>query len=133
MATEKPPTKPASPRAPAAARSSLSKNNRLALRFLALPAVAVGAVLLFNGTRDRFSLPECDSDRAKQTLSEVLKQLKYEPVRFEPIKTVSASKSEVICSAVLPLPDGANVVLDYSFYWQGGKANMKYTIARKAS
>jgi hypothetical protein len=39
----------------------------------------------------------------------------------------------VVCNAVLPLPDGANVAIDYSFYWQGDKANMKYSVSRKAS
>ncbi len=115
-----------------AARSPLSKNNRLALRLLALPAIGVAAVLIFNGLRDRFALSECDSETAKHTLSDVLKQLKYEPLRYEPIKTVSSSKETVVCNAVLPLPDGATVIVDYSFYWQGDKANMKYSVSRKA-
>jgi hypothetical protein len=33
---------------------------------------------------------------------------------------------------VLPLPDGASVAADFTFYWQGDKANMKYSVARKA-
>jgi hypothetical protein len=133
MAKQSPPGKRASPSASGAAKSRLSKNNRLAIRLLVLPVLAVAAVLIFNGMRDRFDLPKCDSDRAKQTLTEVLKQLKFEPLRYEPIKTVSSSKDEVVCNAVLPLPDGATVVLDYSFVWQGNKANMKYSIARKSS
>jgi len=133
MAKQSPPGKRFSPSASGAAKSRLSKNNRLAIRLLVLPVLAVAAVLIFNGMRDRFDLPKCDSDRAKQTLTEVLKQLKFEPLRYEPIKTVSSSKDEVVCNAVLPLPDGATVVLDYSFVWQGNKANMKYSIARKSS
>ena len=129
MATENPPPRPASPRA--TARPPLGKNNRMALRLLGLPAVAVAALLIFNGLRDRFTLPTCDSATAKHTLSEVLAQLKYEPVRYEPIKTVSSSKDEVVCSAVLPLPDGATVALDYSFYWKSNKPTMKYSISRK--
>jgi hypothetical protein len=113
-------------------RSGLSKNNRLAIRLLALPVLAVAAVLIFNGMRDRFALPECDSESAKRSLSDILKQLNFEPLRYEPIKTVSSSKESVVCNAVLPLPDGATVVLDYSFYWQGSKANMKYSISRNA-
>jgi hypothetical protein len=31
----------------------------------------------------------------------------------------------------LPLPDGGSVAVDYSFYWQGSQANMKYSVARK--
>jgi hypothetical protein len=32
---------------------------------------------------------------------------------------------------VMPLPGGGNVVADYSFYWQGSKANMRYSIHRE--
>jgi len=39
----------------------------------------------------------------------------------------------VVCSAVLPLPDGASVAVDLTFYWQGDKANMKFSVARRAS
>jgi hypothetical protein len=114
------------------ARSPFGGNSRLAIRLFALPVLAVAAVLIFNGLRDRFVLPECDSDAAKQTLAEVLRQLNYVPVRFEPVKTVSSGKAEVVCNAVLPLPDGATVVVDYSFRWQGGKANMTYSVSRRA-
>ncbi len=130
MATEKEPAKRRYAAQPQPSR--LSKSNRLAIRLLLLPAIGVAAVLIFNGMRDRLTLPACDSERAKQTLADVLKQLKYEPLRYEPIKTVSSSKTEVVCNAALPLPGGATVDLDYSFYWQGSKANMKYSIARKA-
>jgi hypothetical protein len=30
----------------------------------------------------------------------------------------------------MPLPDGATVVADYTFSWQGGKANMRYSVRR---
>jgi hypothetical protein len=33
----------------------------------------------------------------------------------------------------LPLSDGAHVAVDYTFYWEGNKANMKYSISRKSS
>ena len=76
-------------------------------------------------------LPECDSARAKDTLADVFKQLKIAPLRFEPIKTISTSKAEVVCNALLPLADGASVNIDYRFFWQGSTANMKYSISRR--
>ena len=106
---------------------------RFALRLIGIPALAVAGVLIYSGLRDHFVLPECNSERAKHTLSDVLKELKLEPTRYQPIKTVSSSKEQVVCSAVLPLPDGSNVAVDYSFYWEGNKANMKYSISRKSS
>lgn len=127
------------PNAPAPRRVSRwtpppsSRNNpyRLVFRLVGIPLIAVAAVLLYRGLHSRFVLPECDSDTAKQTLEQVLKELKLEPVRYAPIKTVSASKTEVVCNAVMPLPGGGNVVADYSFYWQGSKANMRYSIHRE--
>jgi hypothetical protein len=105
---------------------------RFALRLIGIPAVAVAGVFIYSGLRDRFVLPECDSKRAQQTLSEILKELKLEPVRYGPIKTVSSTKEQVVCNAALPLRDGGTLVADYSFYWQAGKANMKYSVARHA-
>jgi hypothetical protein len=90
-------------------------------------------VFLYSGIRDRLVLPECDSDRAKKSLAEVLQQFKYQPTTYAPIKTVSATKDQVVCSAVLPLPDGSSVAADFTFYWEGDKANMKYSVARRTS
>jgi hypothetical protein len=76
-------------------------------------------------------LPECDSSRAKSTLSDVLKQLKVEPLRDEPIKTVSSNNQQVVCNVVLPLSDGGTINIDYTFFWQGNTADMRYSISRK--
>ncbi|HXX50527.1 MAG TPA: hypothetical protein VEI98_04475 [Xanthobacteraceae bacterium] len=106
---------------------------RLAIRFIGVAVVVVAAGLLYRGLRDRFVLPQCDSERAKRTLVDVLKELRLEPVRFEPITTVSSGKTEVVCRALLPLPDGANVAVDYRFYWQGNQVNISYSVARRSN
>jgi hypothetical protein len=100
-------------------------------RLIVIPVIAVVAALLYYGLHDRFFLPECDSDRAKRTLADILKQLKFEPSRYEPITTLSSSKTQIVCNASLPLPDGGTVAIDYSFYWQGSQANMRYSVTRK--
>jgi hypothetical protein len=106
---------------------------RFALRILVIPVIAVAGVFIYSGIRNRIVLPECDSDRAKKSLAEVLQQFKYEPTTYAPIKTVSTTKDQVVCSAVLPLPDGSSVAADFTFYWQGDTANMKYSVARRTS
>jgi hypothetical protein len=116
-----------------AGRSAPRKSYRLVLRLLGIPILAVAGVFIYSGIRDRLALPECDSDRARKSLAEVLKELNYAPTKYEPITTVSATKDQVVCNAVLPLPDGSSVVADFTFYWQGDKANMKYSVARKTS
>jgi hypothetical protein len=116
-----------------ARRSSPRKSYRFVFRLLGIPILAVAGVFIYSGIRDRIVLPECDSDRAKKSLAEVLKELNYAPTKYEPITTVSTTKDQVVCSAVLPLPDGSSIAADFTFYWQGDKANMKYSVARKTS
>lgn len=106
---------------------------RFIMRLIGIPAAAVAGVLLYQGLRSHFFLPECNSESAKHTLADVLKQYKLEPTRFEPITTVSSTKDEVACKAVLPLPDGASVAVDYKFYWQGSTAQMKYSVTPRAA
>ena len=114
-------------------RSSPRKSYRFVLRLLGIPIVAVAGVFIYSGIRDRLVLPECDSDRAKKSLAQVLKELNYAPTKYEPITTVSTTKDQVVCNAVLPLPNGSSIAADFTFYWQGDKANMKYSVARKTS
>ena len=114
-------------------RAAPRKSYRFVLRLLGIPIVAVAGVFIYSGIRARLVLPDCDSDRAKKSLAEVLQQFKYEPTTYVPIKTVSATKDQVACSAVLPLLDGGYVAADFTFYWEGDKANMKYSVARKAT
>jgi hypothetical protein len=122
---KRPPSDPARPGRP--------RPYRFALRLIGIPAAAVAGVFLYQGLRAHFFLPQCDSETAKHTLADVLKQYKLEPTRFEPINTVSSTKDEVVCNAVLPLPDGGSVALDYKFYWQGSTAQMKYSVAPRAA
>lgn len=108
-----------------------ARSPRSLIRLIAIPLIGIVAALFYYGLRDRFVLPACDSDRANRTLADVLKQLKLEPIRYAPITTVSSSKTQVVCNASLPLPDGGTVAIDYSFYWQGSEANMRYLVTRK--
>jgi hypothetical protein len=114
-------------------RTPSNNRSRFAFRLIGIPVIAVLAVLLYRGLRPHFVLPECDSSTAKQTLAQILKELKLEPVRYAPIKTISSSKDRVVCNAVMPLPGGGSVVADYFFYWQGNAANMRYSIHRQAA
>jgi len=136
MADDQQPSLRARPwkRPPDAGRASAPyKSYRFVFRLLGIPVIAVAGVLVYNGIRERLYLPECDSERAKKSIADVLKQLNLEPTAYTPIKTVSSTKNDVVCSAVLPLPDGANVAVDFTFYWQGNTANMKYSVARRAA
>jgi hypothetical protein len=121
------------PPAAKTAKPSQFRSYRFMLRLIALPVLAVAGVFIYQGLRDRMVLPECDSDRAKHTLADVLKQLKLEPAKYAPLKTVSSTKDNMVCSAVMPLPEGGFVAVDYTFYWQGNNSNMKYSVSKKAT
>jgi hypothetical protein len=97
-----------------------------------LVILIAGAVQVYNAVRENFVLPECDSQRAKDTLSNVFKEHKFEPLRYEAIKTVLTNDDEVVCNAILPLSDGVNLVADYTFFWDGNSAKIKYSLVRKA-
>jgi hypothetical protein len=110
------------------ARPGRPRPYRLALRLVGIPAAAVAGVLLYQGLRAHFFLPECDSNSAKHTLADVLQQYGLAPTSYASIKTVSSSKEQVVCNAVLPLPHGGNVAVDFTFYWQGSNASMRYSV-----
>jgi hypothetical protein len=112
------------------ARSTANRRRRLIIRLLALPAVAIAAYVMFNygGLRDYLELPQCDSDHAKGWLDQALQPFNFGPPHYESIKTISSSKQEVVCNAVLGLPNGSNITVDYSFYWSGNKVNMRYSV-----
>jgi hypothetical protein len=133
MATDDPPPLRARPTKYANRATPRRGGPRTMFRLLGLPILAVAAVYLFYGLRDYTALPACDSDRAKQSLSAVLKQLNLEPARYDPIQMMSSNREQVVCKAVLPLPGGGNVVADFTFFWDGNKANMKYTVSKKST
>jgi len=112
------------------ATSPASARRRLIFRLLALPAIAVAVYVMYTygGLRDYLELPQCDSDHAKEWLGQVLQPFNFGPPHFDSVKTISSSKQEVVCNAVVALPDGSNIAVDYSFYWHGSKVNMRYSV-----
>lgn len=115
-------------RPPDTERRSLYRRHRWAIRIAGLAFAAVLTAFLFFGVRAHFVLPECDSQVARATLSQVLKTMRLEPVRYAPIKTISSTKDKVVCNAAMPLADGSTVIADFAFTWQGRTPNMSYSI-----
>jgi hypothetical protein len=134
MASEDPSPRPAATRRYTrlpSARPPGGRPNRFAFRLIGIPVLAVVGVLLYRGLHDYFYLPDCDSTRAKNTLADIFKQLKIQPLNYDALKTISNSKSEMVCNALLPLDDGSNVNVDYRFFWQGSTAEMRYSISHR--
>jgi hypothetical protein len=122
------PSAPLSSRRKSGGANPANRRRRLIFRLLALPILAGAAFLLFNGLRDYVELPQCDSNHAKDWLSQALQPFQFNPTGYESIKTISSTKQEVACNAVLALPNGSSVAVDYSFYWSGSKVNMRYSV-----
>lgn len=104
--------------------------NRL-YRWASIGLVVVGvilAILIFAGQMiESGELPDCDSDRARNTLSDVLKANDVEATAYDRIDTESTGKDEVACSAVLSLKDGGKLDLGYRFFWTDKKASYEIT------
>jgi hypothetical protein len=107
-----------------------NNSTRTLFRLIGIPALAIAGVLIYRGIQERFTLPDCDSSRAKNTLSGVLDQLKLGPLREDAIKTVSSDKKQVVCNVTLP-SDGTMTNIDYTFFWQGSNVDMRYSISRR--
>ena len=75
------------------------------------------------------TLPECDSKRAKDTLSDVFEDKKLNPTSYSEIKTLSSAADKVSCEATLPTKDQGTLDVKYQFTWQDKKPQIEYTIA----
>jgi hypothetical protein len=102
-----------------------NNSTRTLFRLIGIPALAIAGVLIYRGIHERFTLPDCDSSRAKQTLSE---QFKLGSVPEDAIKTISSSKEKVVCSVAVP-SGGRILNIDYTFLWQGDKVETRISIA----
>jgi hypothetical protein len=122
------PSAPLSPQRKSSRTNPANRRRRLIFRLIALPVLAGAAFLLFNGLRDYVELPQCDSNHAKEWLNQALAPFKFNTTGYESIKTISSSKQEVVCNAVLALPNGSSITVDYTFYWSGSKVNMRYSV-----
>jgi hypothetical protein len=107
-----------------------NNSTRTLFRLIGIPALAIAGVLIYRGIHERFTLPDCDSSRAKATLNGVLDQLKLGPLREDAIKTVSSDKKQVVCNVTLP-SDGNATNIDYTFFWQGSTVDIRYSISRR--
>jgi hypothetical protein len=106
--------------------------SRIAWGIFGLIAIAIGASQLYSAYKSFNVLPECDSKSAKDTMAGIYKEHNFEPGDYTSIKTVSNDKDHVVCNAVLPLPDGVNLIADYDFFWEGNTVKVKYSMHRKA-
>lgn len=77
------------------------------------------------------TLPACDAQQTRDTLSDLNKANKFDATKYNSIKQVSQSDSEIVCTANLALKGGSNVEYDYRIYKEAGSVKVKITEVRK--
>lgn len=112
---------------PAASPSRWQRFIRIASYVIAGLSVLLTLIIWWGNSN---TLPQCDSKRAKDTLSNVFKAQKLSPTRYDEIKTLAKSDDEVHCSATLPLSEGGNIRVDYRFFWDDSVAKIEYRLTR---
>lgn len=112
-----------------AAKGMSGWQRKLMYAFAIIIVLATGA-----GTIDKLmhanSLPACDGQRTRDTLSDIHKANKVDATAYNFIKEVSASETEVRCTANLALRGGATLEYDYRIYRDGGDIKVEITNSR---
>jgi hypothetical protein len=104
-------------------------------RWLLLTFAAITGLAVLAGMIDKLanwnSLPKCDAQPTRDTLSELNKQNKVNASSYNFIKQVSATDSDVVCTANLALRDGGTLEYDYRIYKEGGTIKVQITDSRR--
>jgi putative Mn2+ efflux pump MntP len=73
------------------------------------------------------SLPDCDDEATRSTLSEIFQKNNLEPTAYNATKTLTKSKDELTCSASLAMKDGSTMEIAYRIFWQGKEGRVEIT------
>jgi hypothetical protein len=105
------------------------------LRTLLLVFAGIAAAVTLIGIIGNFGgmggLPGCDDKRTRDTLSDLNVANKFNATKYNFIKNVSTSDTEVVCTANLALKGGSNVEYDYRIYKEAGSVKVKIVEVRK--
>ena len=77
------------------------------------------------------TIPACDAQTTRDTLSDLNSANKFNATKYNFIKNVSTSDTEVLCTANLALKGGSSVEYDYRIYKEAGSVKVKITEVRK--
>lgn len=99
-----------------------------ARRILAIATIVVTALILLGTLLTAGDLPGCDSDDARDSLSDRFQEAGLDMRRYDEISTVSETEDEVVCAATLTTADGETAYVDYRFYREGEDQMIEYSI-----
>jgi len=123
---------PPAPAAPEPAKPP-ARNRILHWVRIVIAVVILGnfAIYAINKFVTRNDLSGCDSEEAKNGLSDVFTSKSVQAKRYNEIKTVSTSKEEVLCTASLTLEDESILEIDYRLYFENKGQMVQITAARE--
>jgi hypothetical protein len=105
------------------------------LRYLLYTFAAITALVTVAGLIDKVtsvgSLPACDAQTTRDTLSDLNRENKFSATKYNFIKDVAKTDTEVTCTASLALKGGGNVEYDYRITKDGGTVKVKITEIRR--
>ena len=105
------------------------------LRYLLYTFAAITALVTVAGLIDKVtsvgSLPACDAQTTRDTLSDLNRDNKFNATKYNFIKSVGKTDTEVTCTAGLALKGGGNVEYDYRITKDGGTVKVKITEIRR--
>ena len=101
------------------------------MTFLAVIIALVALIKLYDTFANFGKLPKCDAQRTKDTLSDLNKSNQVNASSYNFIKPISASDTEVICTASLALRDGGTLEYDYRIYKEGSGVKVQITNLRR--
>ena len=105
------------------------------LRYLLYTFAAITALVTVAGLIDKVtsvgSLPACDAQTTRDTLSDLNRENKFSATKYNFIKDVAKTDTEVTCTASLALKGGGNVEYDYRITKDGGTVKVNITEIRR--
>ena len=105
------------------------------VRVLVMIFAAIILLVTLAGAFDKFtsmgSLPACDAQRTRDTLSDLNKQNQVNASKYNVIKKVSATDTEVLCVANLALRDGGTLEYDFRIFKEESAIKVQITNSRK--
>lgn len=90
----------------------------------------ISAIKGINSFIDRDKIPACDSQRAKDTLSDIHKERNVQATAYRGITTISRTDDEALCHASLDLKDGAALSYDFKMFKDGDDMRLIITDAK---
>jgi len=113
-----------------AARTGPKWQRYLMTVFAVITLLATGAGLIGNMTSSG-SIPACDAQTTRDTLSDLNKQNKFNASKYNFLKTIATSDTETTCAANLSLWGGGTVEYDYRIFKEDSKVMVQITDIRR--